>query len=326
TSLQTLLPGQVTISGGFAYDNLFLLNGVDINYSVFGNPNNLFIEDAIQETQVLASGISAEYGRFGGGVVNAITKSGGNTFAGTLRSDFSNPSYRDTTPFEDQRNIKIHSKNNEVYSGTLGGYILKDSLWFFAAGRSTNADEQQALNETGLPFDQQTRDRRYEGKLTANISNSQSLQASYIKNDPSVFATSVDKLLAATPDTAVHETLPNDLKILRYSGVLSANLYAEAQYSEKNFEFVGAGGTDTSILESPFRCVTTGCVYNAPYFDATDPESRNNKQLAASLSYLVEGAGTHNLKVGGEEFKNLRTGGNSQSATNFTFFSDFKRD
>ena len=54
-------------AGAFAYDNLFLMNGVDINDNVLGTPNNLFIEDAIQEVQVLTSGICAEYGRFSGG-------------------------------------------------------------------------------------------------------------------------------------------------------------------------------------------------------------------------------------------------------------------
>src|SRR5215208_823605 len=129
----TPLAGQVSISGGFAYDNLFLLNGVDINDNVFGNPDDLFIEDAIQETQVLSASVSAEYGRFTGGVVNAITKSGGNEFEGTLRADITNPSWRDETPYEDARGIERLDQNNEVYTGTLGGYILRDKLWFFAA-------------------------------------------------------------------------------------------------------------------------------------------------------------------------------------------------
>jgi hypothetical protein len=62
---------QLTVGGGFAYDNVFLMNGVDINDNVLGQPNALFIEEAIEEVQVLSSGISAEYGRFGGGIVNA---------------------------------------------------------------------------------------------------------------------------------------------------------------------------------------------------------------------------------------------------------------
>src|SRR5262249_12216570 len=91
--------GQVSINGAFAFDNVFMLNGVDINDNLFGSPQNLFIEDAIQETQTLTSGISAEYGRFSGGVVNAITKSGGNIFSGSLRLNLTNPDWSTETPF-----------------------------------------------------------------------------------------------------------------------------------------------------------------------------------------------------------------------------------
>ena len=45
--------GQVTIGGAYAYDNVFLLNGVDINDNLFGTANNLFIEDALQEISIL---------------------------------------------------------------------------------------------------------------------------------------------------------------------------------------------------------------------------------------------------------------------------------
>ena len=91
---------QLTIGGAFAYDNVFLMDGVDINDNVLGQPNGLFIEDAIEEVQVLTSGVSAEYGRFAGGVVNVITKSGGNLFSGAVRSNFTNPAWSVETPIE----------------------------------------------------------------------------------------------------------------------------------------------------------------------------------------------------------------------------------
>ena len=53
------------------------MDGVDIKDNLFGDADNLLIEDAIEEVQVLTSGISAEYDRFSGGVVNVVTKSGG---------------------------------------------------------------------------------------------------------------------------------------------------------------------------------------------------------------------------------------------------------
>ena len=73
---------QVVINGAFAFDSAFLVNGIDVNDNVLAQPQSLFIEDAIEETQILTSGISAEYGRFSGGVINAITKSGGNAVLG----------------------------------------------------------------------------------------------------------------------------------------------------------------------------------------------------------------------------------------------------
>ena len=83
--------GQVTISGGFAYDNVFMINGVDVNDNLFGTaqqPSSSRTRSS--RRSVLTSGISAEYGRFTGGVINMITKSGGNTFSGSFRSNFSN--------------------------------------------------------------------------------------------------------------------------------------------------------------------------------------------------------------------------------------------
>ena len=136
--------GQLVVNGAFAYDNVFMVNGVDINDNLFATPQNLFIEDAIEETQVLTSGISAEYGRFTGGVINAITKSGGNAFSGSGRINFLNPSWTTETPFEKCADTSLvtctaATKHLDVlsrtYEGTFGGPILRDKLWFFTSGR-----------------------------------------------------------------------------------------------------------------------------------------------------------------------------------------------
>ena len=116
------------INGAFAFDNVFMLNGVDVNDNLFGSPQNLFIEDAIEETQVLTSGISAEYGRFSGGVINAITKSGGNLFSGSYRLNLTNPDWAVETPFEVSNGTGHSSAVNQSHEGTFGGPIVKDRL------------------------------------------------------------------------------------------------------------------------------------------------------------------------------------------------------
>ncbi len=327
---------QVAISGGFAYDNVFMIDGVDVNDNLFGSPNNLFIEDAIDETQVLTSGISAEYGRFSGGVVNAITKHGGNNFSGSFRTDFTNSAWSEETPFEKANGTKHASKTNPEYQATLGGPIVKDRLWFFLAGRKAATDNARVLPDTGIPTDVKQDDRRIEGKLTGTLSPNHNVSATFFKNatdqtQPS-FGFASSGLRSIDPATIGTRSLPNSLFALNYNGVLSSNLFIEAQYSQKKFKFENAGGSGTDVVaDSPFLTlgVTPGVgatgQYNAQYFDATDPEERNNRQFAGALSYFLttSGFGRHDFKLGYENFRTTRTGGNSQSPTNFVFYDDY---
>ena len=52
-----------------SFENLFMVNGAVISDNIRSEPLRLYVEDALQEVTVATSGISAEYGRFTGGVV-----------------------------------------------------------------------------------------------------------------------------------------------------------------------------------------------------------------------------------------------------------------
>ena len=79
----------------------------------------------------MTSGISAEYGRFGGGVVNMITKSGGNEFSGSLRLNLTNDDWVARNPADAEATDEIE----KLWEGTLGGFAWRDHLWFFLAYR-----------------------------------------------------------------------------------------------------------------------------------------------------------------------------------------------
>ncbi len=97
--------------------------------------------------------------------------------------------------------------------------------------------------------------------------------------------------------------------------------------SERRYKFDGVGGTSTAIVDSPFITLTQDLAhYNAPYFDATDPEQRNNRQINASLTSFLEGRGRHEIKGGYEWYRSQNTGGNSQSATSYVFDADYAID
>ncbi len=165
--------GQVAISGAPSYDNVYLLNGTVLNENLRGQPDSLFIEDAIQETTVMTGGISAEYGRFTGGVISTITKSGGNDFSGSFRDNFSNAKWTAKTPLPTEANHI--DKLNKVYEETLGGYLLKDRLWFFGAARQAKTSTQNFTTQTNVPFTAARDQKRIEGKFTGQITSKHNL-------------------------------------------------------------------------------------------------------------------------------------------------------
>lgn len=319
---------QLNINGAFAYDNLFMINGIDVNDNLFGSPQNVFIEDAIQETQVLTSGISAEYGRFSGGVINAITKSGGNKFTGSVRLNLSNPTWSAITPFEQDHNTTRTSVLNKIYEATAGGPILPDKVWFFTAGRFAKQTTSNSFPATGIKYDTLSDNKRGEVKLTSTPFANQTFQGNFTTNPttetvPAIGGYEIDPATLVTRDT------PNNVFGANWRGVLGGKIFAEAAYSQRHFSFLNAGGSSTTLADSPIFTLTQNggsWEYNAPYFDATDPEDRNNRQLTANLSYSLTKAGRHDVKGGWEWYRSARTGGNSQSATSYVFVSDFVED
>jgi hypothetical protein len=318
--------GQVTISGGFAYDNVFLVDGVDVNDNIFGDPDNLFIEDAIEETQVLTSGISAEYGRFTGGVVNAITKKGGDVFSGSFRANLTNPSWTDETPFEEEQGTQRPSDPSQNFEATFGGPILKSRVWFFAAGRYQDASESVALDHSAVQVTEKTTNKRIEGKVTGTLVPNQTVQVSYLNNTSDLTQRSFE--FDMDPRSLVTPRTPNSLFVSSYRGGFGSRTFVEGQFSRKLYKVEGQGGTSSAITDSPFISLTPFGLYNAPYFDATDPEDRNNWQVTGSASYFLSSgrAGSHDLKVGVEMFESTNTGGNSQSSTDYAFWTDAATD
>jgi outer membrane receptor for ferrienterochelin and colicin len=325
--------GQVVINGAFAWDNVFMINGVDINDNLFAQPQNLFIEDAIEETTVLTSGISAEYGRFSGGVVNAITKSGGNMFSGSYRANLLNPAWSVESPFESSTTNPSTGATKPVttyldqlqaiHEGTFGGPIVRDRLWFFGAGRYQKTDAPVTLAETGISLIGNDLNKRGEIKLTGTVAPNQTLQGGYLNNYRERTNNSGLQAFIIDPASEVDRTNPNMYYFTNYRG-LRGNMMFEAQYSQRKFKFADDGGTSTDIVDSPFFSLTCACLYNAPYFDATDPENRNNRQIGGNVTSFWNAAGRHETKLGYEFFRSQRTGGNSQSSTSYVFNADFE--
>lgn len=327
----TFTAGQVAIGGAFGYDNVFLVDGVDTNDNIFGTSNTLFIEDAIQETSVLAYGVPASYGRFSGGVINVVTKSGGNQFSGSWRGNFSNPSWIVETPRQRAANLKNPDQLGTVHEGTFGGPVMRDRAWFFAAGRLEKTNVPLTFAQTAGAYTRVDQNRRGEIKATARVRMADTAQLTYLGDVTRQQQTSFSAARTLEAATLITRRSPNDLLVASYSAPVRPNLFATAQFSRKRQQFKDNGGRSSAIQDSPFQTlgalpgVPGGFFYNAPYLDATDPQSRNNHQVTGSLSYLLSTSttGSHDIKVGAERFVSTGIGGNSQSPTGYVFVTDY---
>ena len=174
--------GNVTFAGAFAYEGLFLINGVVANETLRNQVSTVFIEDAIEETKVMTANISAEYGRFVGGVANTITKSGGNNFSGSMRVTLDSDSWRSLTPYE--QGLGEDPRLDTVvptYEGTLGGRIIRDKLWFFTAGRLRTDEASEQTFYTNITYPNKVEDKRYELKGTWAATSAHTLKGTFTK-------------------------------------------------------------------------------------------------------------------------------------------------
>lgn len=313
--------GNTTISGAQSYENLYTLNGIVLNENLRGQPYNLFIEDAIQETTVITSGVSAEYGRFSGGVVNAVTKAGGNEFSASLRANLENEKWEAETPLTTSQEDKV----NTVWEGTFGGYILRDQLWFFTAGRDRQLSDTDTLDtpgqpEAGVSFPTDDNETRVEGKLTWSVTPSHRLSGSYID-----VAREQTNYAFFAPYGPGHISPGRELPLVgyagNYNGVFTENFFAEAQYSKREFTFKGGGGTDTRLgYGTPVWDLLNGGAFHAPIFCSAPEcadEQRNAENWFAKGSLFFNAAGTHDMVFGYDSFDDIRIADNWQSASGY---------
>src|SRR5262249_34692397 len=166
-----------TISGGMSFENVFMLNGVQISDNVRNTPFSLFIEDAIQEVTTTTSGVSAEWGRFGGGVVNPITNPGGTSVAGSFRTTLTDDNWRSVSPFGEPKAAKVVP----TYEFTVGGPILRDRTWYFGAGRLVDSLSTRTLGFTSIPYEFDDNEKRVEGKVTQAVTHGQQVNFTFSK-------------------------------------------------------------------------------------------------------------------------------------------------
>ncbi len=216
-SLISTIPGvqDETITGGISVDgasgaeNMFFLDGADVTNFHLGVGGQNVVLELLDEVKVTASGYNAEFGGSMGGVVNIISRSGSNEFHGDVMGFYENGTqlmrgsardYLRQNPEQDY--VYEYVNNDDLYFNggedrddynrfegviSLGGYIIRDKLWFFGSINpsydKTSAERDFNLREG--PFSTyHEKNHGYNGsiKLSAAPFSGLRLAASFVNN------------------------------------------------------------------------------------------------------------------------------------------------
>jgi hypothetical protein len=126
---------ELTISGQRTTGNNYRLDAISVNDYANSGPGNVIGAalgvDAIQEFSVLTGSFSAEYGKATGGVVNAITKSGTNSFHGDVYEFIRNSALDSRDYFSRSGNTPLAQFRRNQFGAAAGGPIIKDKTFIF---------------------------------------------------------------------------------------------------------------------------------------------------------------------------------------------------
>ena len=119
--------------GSNVQSNNWFIDGIETTAPETGTAWIDVNPDTIQEVQVMHIGAPAEYGNMLGAAMNVVTKSGSNEFKGGVNAYWFDDSLVDSKIDYDSEFPEYHQNEFWDITATLGGPIVKDRLWFFAA-------------------------------------------------------------------------------------------------------------------------------------------------------------------------------------------------
>ena len=193
TATQGDLEGGIQVNGASAGENNFVVDGITTSSLLQGQSRTNVSFEILDEVQVKTSGIEAQYGGATGGVISAVTKSGGNAFHGDIHYYFTGngisagPVQRLLMDPKDQLTVTYQQdnkqKNDQHEAGySLGGYLIKNKIFFFSAAsprfQSRDVKYLTSDSQTVTLHQDQTFYQAY-NKISADITSRLRVNAGY---------------------------------------------------------------------------------------------------------------------------------------------------
>ena len=159
------MTGGLSVDGASGAENVFFVDGMETGEVRGAQQRMQAAFDFIDEVQVKASGYQAEFGGSMGGVVNVVTRSGGNEFHGEVVGYYQGSALRgslrdvprllptDPTRWEYYNYEKFNTQDDNRLEGgfSLGGHIIRDKLWFFGSILPVYQTTKRGINWSDEP-------------------------------------------------------------------------------------------------------------------------------------------------------------------------------
>lgn len=170
----------ITVYGSSGNENVFFIDGVNTTGSEYGFQGKELNFEFIQAVDVKSGGYAAEYGRSTGAIINVITKSGGNSFHGDAFGYYDNDSLQATAQQVQSSNGTVAGFTKKDYGADLGGFLIKDRIWFFGAYDRVDNTQNTAQSSHVIGSDS-THDLAA-AKLTFHLTQSQTAIATFFQD------------------------------------------------------------------------------------------------------------------------------------------------
>jgi hypothetical protein len=142
---------KFSVAGARGTQNLYLMDGVsnaDLSGNAQGSSGAYVGAETVQEIQIVTNNYSAEYRSAAGGIVSAVTKSGTNTFSGSVFEFHRNDALDAANFFDKKFNQPKPDLERNQFGFALGGPIVRNKLFFF--GSYEGLREDQGRTDTAL--------------------------------------------------------------------------------------------------------------------------------------------------------------------------------
>jgi len=275
------------VLGSTQFENAYYIDGQDTTDPLSGTWGTQYNFDAIAEVEIQTSGFEAEFGRATGGLVNVLTKSGGNQFSGNLDIRYQGDSFQSSGDHYDASSLESSFQD---ISATLGGPLAKDILWFFAAYEAVNSKRTPSGSPTTRDFEGQN----YNLKLTWQMAPSWRLMGR-ASGDPAEIANANASQYTA-PEAASRQKQGADVYAIELNAVLSDSLMwnTVAGAYRSSIDLLPMSGD----LETPSH-FNSGTLMSTQNYPNQQYSERNRNDLATDLTWFVGNlAGSHEFKVG----------------------------